>query len=253
MMPGMEALTKSQIARLDVMLDEARRTVESVLPRERVEFRTIDAPAMMMFSRTRRLYRACVTSLRADLADEAMILGRSIFTESLRLGEMADAGDDRVQFAVRWFSDGINVSRDLLKVAEDVGLETDLSASLAQLEERRRQLDAFVLRNGVQRHGRAFGDEKQMAVRQGRTHEYWVFVLAHQMTHGSEVGYANQDWRNPPERPIADTPSTPVQRANTGSWILSCYLRGFLSMATMFGWDRAPAQTLLDEVDRLSA
>jgi hypothetical protein len=48
-----------------------------------------------MLSRCLGLYKAAVLLLRNDLPDEALIIGRPLFEESIWLSELADSDDKR--------------------------------------------------------------------------------------------------------------------------------------------------------------
>src|SRR5262245_48315546 len=55
-----------------------------------------------MYWRVRRLYEATLVLLKSEMAEEALMVARSLFEESLRLKELAEESQDRTAMILGW-------------------------------------------------------------------------------------------------------------------------------------------------------
>src|SRR4051812_48525972 len=81
------------------VLVEARKAVSATQMSEVAELQPHLLQISMMYQRTRSLLKAVLLLVRADLAEEACIVARSLFTDSLQLQSLA-AGDDTERWAL---------------------------------------------------------------------------------------------------------------------------------------------------------
>lgn len=81
----------------------------------------------------------------------------------------------------------IDRNRRLLRLAIDLGLETELTSVEAdkRIDDRERSLAGYAQRHGAT--GTAFEKPQAAARRYGRLEDYWSRELAHQMVHGNDA------------------------------------------------------------------
>jgi hypothetical protein len=84
--------------------------------------------------------------------------------------------------------DSITERVNLFRTAKAMELDNDFEASLASLEEKRRELDSYRGRHGVGRF-LPFRSQKDAAILYGRKDDYWTYALAHEFVHGSDVAW----------------------------------------------------------------
>jgi hypothetical protein len=76
-----------------------------------------------MFWRSLRLFDGIAMLLNGDLPEEAMILGRGLFEEALRLAEVANSGDKRAALLIGWEAKSLNEKIGLHNTAIAMGLD----------------------------------------------------------------------------------------------------------------------------------
>lgn len=181
------AAIKKQVA-----VDVVRRLREALgnPAEEGVELPTPDAHLLPMYARTRSLFSGISELLEADLAGEAMILARPLFTESLWLQHSAAVGDDRHSYVLGWVLDSLNRRERLFREGHRVGLTEDLLTALKVLGGEREKVRRYMKRHRLVQ--KKFPNEKRLAALYGRDEDYWAYEFAHQLVHGSEVAHL---WR----------------------------------------------------------
>ena len=141
-----------------------------------------------MYWRTRRLYEATLTLLKARMAEESLIVARSLFEESLRLRQIAEEVQGRDALILRWVNASIEEKKGLLEVGKARGLYSDIQTGMSFLEEESRKLQQYARQNGVQSF-KPFLDVKEAASRYGRKEDYWTYEWAHEIVHGSDAAW----------------------------------------------------------------
>lgn len=146
-----------------------------------------------MLSRCLGLYKAAVLLLLNDLPDEALIIGRPLFEESIWLSELAD-GDDkrREQLVLGWLYDSLNRAQSVVHAAARAGLEKSTAKkdeALAGLEARRESVKKYQARHGIGEK-LAFRPLEELARKFGRLEGWWVHEVAHQFVHGNELSHS---------------------------------------------------------------
>lgn len=168
--------------------DRLLAVVQQTVPKKPSEIRTHYVFILGMFWRSVRLYRGILILLKAQLPEEGALLARSLFEESLRLRQLADEPANRDALVLGWANDSITERVNLFRTAKAMELDNDIEASLASLEEKRRELDSYRGRHGVGRF-LPFLSEKDVAILYGRNDDYWTYALAHEFVHGSDVAW----------------------------------------------------------------
>lgn len=227
------------ITRLHERMREAVRLLDG-LPTRADGAAELDLVVAAMYRRTQRLYRATVLLIEHDLLEEAFIVARPLFTESLWLGELARAGSRRANLILGWLRASTTELEGMLLEGERASM-TDPSGRLDAMRERQRLLERLAREGGVKGDWLRFPDEQLMATRQDRTVELLALRLAHQLAHGQE---ASHWFSTPTERMVLD--------AHVGAFAVRSALLGYLSAAAIFGWcDQDAVLDLLARVDEV--
>jgi hypothetical protein len=138
-----------------------------------------------LFDRCRSTFGAVRLLLTHDFAHEAVMLGRSLFTESLMLAELAAANETRrAELVVGWWMASLADLEGIVREGEARG--DDAPDELAGIAERRTKIERYAADRGVgTRHWKP--DEKALAAAHGRAAEYIDFRLTHHFVHGSSM------------------------------------------------------------------
>lgn len=176
------------MSRATDLLDETETAVLGTPPHGHVaDYRPIDSFALRIYARCRSLFVAAALLVRADHAEEALILGRSLFMDALRLMELARSAD-RDALLLGFAIDSVTDKRFMIESAVRNGLEDDPAPILATIDEEGRKLERLRQRLGIGKV-RQFGTEKALARRHERLEELWTFEFGHRMTHGTTVAH----------------------------------------------------------------
>lgn len=138
----------------------------------------------MMYQRTRSLLKAVLLLVREGLSEEASILARSLFTESLQLQSLAAADDTG-----RWSFVLNHVNRSLVRQQTLLALcpedEVDFREMMrARLEQEQLKVQRVQRERNVKKLT-PFGDERSMAATHGRVDDLFAFEFSQDMVHGS--------------------------------------------------------------------
>jgi hypothetical protein len=166
--------------------ERLQRLVRAFVPRVEFEVPTHHAYMLGMFWRCVRLFDGALLLLKAELPEEAAILSRSLFAESLRLQQLAAHPRGQEALVLGWANDSIEQKIGLLKTAKSIGLDDDIQAELAELEESHSQLQAYQVRRGVKRLQR-FRSAREAALTFSRQDDFWAYQWSHESVHGSDA------------------------------------------------------------------
>ena len=140
---------------------------------------------LALFDRCRSTFGAIRWLLRGNFAHEAVTLGRSLFTESLMLAEVARADEPRrVELVVGWALEGLADFEGILKEGRARGDDTE--GELKRVVAMRDRLEKYATGHGA-RVRRWKPDEKELSDAHGRGGEYLDFRMAHHFVHGSAL------------------------------------------------------------------
>jgi hypothetical protein len=167
---------------------ELLQEIRDRTPKQAVEVQTAHALILGMFWRAVRLYQGILLLLEAHLPEEAAILARSLFEESLRLCQLASDERNRNTLILCWANASIGEKIGLIKTAESLSLESDVRPVLVALEDERSKLQGYAQRHGVTRLI-PFLSTKDAALRFGRRDDYWTYQWSHESVHGSDAAW----------------------------------------------------------------
>jgi hypothetical protein len=156
----------------------------------------IDGMIMIMFGRMRSLLHGISVLLRRDLPEEAVILGRELFTDSLRLAELARQDlHGRAALILGMENQTLDEWEQMERAAKSLDPSHRTPAAMtARIAARRKKVQAGMRRIGVPRL-RQFRHEKQLAKDNGRLDDFMDFELSHRRRRPT---VANQEGRGQP-------------------------------------------------------
>lgn len=202
------------------------------------------------YSRSRRLLRAVLVLLKKRLPDEALILARSLFSDSLRVMLLAQSTEDkRRRLVLRWFEDSANRDEAILADAEARGYDPD---RLARDKLKARQAGIATLKAKYDiKKGLKFPSEKDAAQKVDRMDDYWLYEFAHLMVHGSDAAFSLQKKLLPGGGVgfFSQTDNSSVTGA-IGFWAASSAIHAAVAANEMMGWEgNAELPKLLQELE----
>lgn len=244
-------MTKEESFWVEVLADADKllQLVKDSAPQGTFELPTAHVYIVGMFWRAVRLYDGVLVLLKAELPEEAAILARSLFEESLRLQQLASEPHNRDALILCWANRSIDEYRGLLEVGKACGHDTDISAPLAALEEQRQHLQEYARRHSVGRF-QPFLSVKDAAFRFGRKDDYWTYEWAHESVHGTDAA-----WMFARRRPAEDTAglhaktNDPLLRSSLAQFGAISQFNAAEAASTIFGW--VLPVTLKQAVDKI--
>jgi Family of unknown function (DUF5677) len=155
-----------------------------------------------MLSRALGLYKGIVLLLDADLSDEAFLLGRSLFEESLWLTELAETDGKRRASLVLWrLNDSYLRARDLVRSGGSAGLEPATARQdemLAAVDEQIKSVRQFQREYDIGGLTQFLGVE-QAARRFDRLGSWWTYELANNLAHRNDTPNTTPRLEDAPE------------------------------------------------------
>ena len=165
-------------------------------PRELIptDISTHEAFILGFYWQARSLHKSIAILLDADFPDEALLVARSLFIESLRLQELAVSEPRRAELVLAWANDSLQRRKKMLREANHVGLVDDFEAKMNALREEETRQQKYQRDQGVEKL-RDFMDPRVAVKKFGRDEDYFAYELAHQMVHGSSVAHISRSKR----------------------------------------------------------
>ena len=111
-----------------------------------------------------------------------------MFTDSLRLAELAEFPNQRPRLILGWMNHSFHELKGLFHSAAKIGLDKDPAPVLAKLSEQQREIHLLRAKLGIARLGK-FRPEGDAAKRYGRADDFWTFLLSHEVIHGSDAAF----------------------------------------------------------------
>lgn len=225
--------------------------VRDAAPKEPLEMPTAHIYILGTYWRGIRLYEAVLTLLQAQLPEEAAIVARSAFVDSLRLRELADDPENRDARLLGWANESINEKVGLIKEAMSLGLETEGDSLLSTFEEERSQLQAYAKRHGISKF-RTFLPPREAALRFGRKDDYWTYAWSHEAVHGSDAGWMFSRRKvSAGSVGLFGKTSDPEILVGFAAFAAASVVDAAFASALIFGWKLPPiVKDLLNEVQQ---
>jgi hypothetical protein len=241
-----EELTKKTKALL-----ESRRAAQQVIERPRHHLEI-----MALYGRAVSLYDAIAILLKRDHPGEAFMLGRGLFSESLRLRHLADATEaGRIALITGWIVDSVTALEGVQRGIEKRQTGPADPVLLRKIAEIKRRARAYMHRKNVKSE-KTFPKENDMAVKQGRQDELGDYAYSHEFVHG---GYTSLVLRiNERQREdeavmvIALTTQDPTVLAGGAVTAAKSMLLAHRAAGEILGWDdEETVVALLDVAEKL--
>jgi hypothetical protein len=202
-----------------------------------------------MYWRCVRLYRAALILIWHSSPEEALIIARSLFEESLRFQEMADDPAGREVLILGWLNRSIHEQRGLVREAASLGIEGEPEALLAKVAEQQAELDRYIRKNNVGSL-RNFAQPRVVARKHGRIDDFWTYLSAHEVVHGSDFALKlSRKKLQSGTIGLYLTNEDPGLLLGVAAFCARSALLTARSAARIFGWQEPPEIAgLLDEI-----
>jgi hypothetical protein len=212
-----------------------------------------EAEILALYARASSHFEAIMILIRRDHPEEAFILIRSLFVESLRLRELAEADTtSRIALIAGW-------TRDSLKRLENIQLEIERRRTgsanpgfIARLRALRKQSNSYAKRHGLDR-ARDFTEVRERAAKQRRQDEFGDYAFSQDFVHGGFTSHFGRyrQWKEGEDPLLELSITTPDPRAMTAFAVKSVVL-AHKAAAEVFSWaDDTEEELLLKEAERL--
>jgi hypothetical protein len=239
------------MTRLERSKELMRRVREIVLGHhegEVVEMTPVDAYVLMMYSRIRSLLQGVCVLLNDRLPEEAIILGREMFTDSLNLMEIASREADRASLILGLISGDCSEWEKLDCQALSLGERDESDVRVHEhVAKRRKEIEGYRQRHGIGPL-KTLRQEKQLAKNHGRLGEYLDFVFAHRMVHRPGIAQAGRTLKRDTEVLAVHLRNPdPDSLAAASPFVMTSALHAHKAVASIFAW----TETLPEEIDRL--
>lgn len=219
---------------------------------EKLEVSPIDSMLLIRFGRVRSLIYGVNMLLRHDLPEEAMILGRELFTDSLQLSELArhDA-QGRAAFILGMENQSLTEWEQMEQLARSLDPKHRTPSVLTTvIAARRKSIQAAMGRFGVTKL-RRFRKEKQLAEDNGRLGDLMDFAISHRFVHRADMAQIHRTNKVKDTLGIHLANRDEDVKARVGVFAAQSALHGFAAVATIFEWSdpgSKEARRLLDQI-----
>lgn len=210
--------------------------VKALVPPPPINSKAHYFPALSKFWRSVRLYEGALRLLNEELPEEACILLRSLFEESLQLQQLTDEPELRDGRLVSWIRSSIAEKRGLLLVAVEIGQDDDVSKQLAVLEDEERELRDYCQRHQIRQA--KFRPPKDAALRFKRNDDYWMYEFSHEAVHGSDAVWMFARRAHGDTLGLHAKTSELRIRGGVAEWGASSMVHVAESTARVFDWGR---------------
>jgi hypothetical protein len=218
------------------LLERVEKAIMGYGPKDFFEATLSDTFILPMYSRCRSLFQGVVALLKREFPEEALILGRSLFIESLRLTELAEAQGTRMAKILGWASESIKFDMRMLKEAAKIGFEKNIDNVMQKLKDRRRKLRQHAKQQGI-RKLRKFHSVKKATAHYSNPESYFTYLLSAQMVDGTITAHIHRA-HMVEEGKIRVDPTTQDTKfiGGVGAFAAEGVLLACRAAAIIFGW-----------------
>src|SRR5215213_2451653 len=165
------------------LLEQIEETMLAALPAEEISVTPVDAVALGMYWRCMSLFRSIVLLLNNNQAEEALMLWRTLFTDSLRMRELEAAGKkDRIAIELGHYVNSVERTKQRLQQAKRLGVTDDVTSELAQIENQKRNVENYRTRLGIEKL-KHFSTEENLINKLHLEVDRWTFLYSHGFVH----------------------------------------------------------------------
>jgi hypothetical protein len=206
-----------------------------------IEVTPVNALALQKLWRTRSLFLASVALIRAGWCEEAILLGRSLWDESIFLAQFADAREERPAFYLRWRQESLQRALAMFREVH----ATDQDFDIAEVEDAlEHQLGPGLAEAQVTFGVSALPDfktGKQAAEAAGRAEDYHSYLMASSIAEGAfdSVMYRQRDIDDSEHGRVLgmhDRTMDPAVVTAAARFLVDSYIACHTSVAMTLGW-----------------
>jgi hypothetical protein len=174
------------------VLERIEEMLLSSVPVEEISVTPADAIALGMYWRCMSLFRSIALLLNNNQAEEALMLWRSLFTDSLRMRELAAAEKkDRIAFELGHYAHSLEQTKRRFRQAKRLGVTDDFSRELAHIENQKRGMENYRKRFGIEKLKR-FSSEENLMNKLNLEVDLWTFLYSHGFVHGEDIAQSHR-------------------------------------------------------------
>jgi hypothetical protein len=240
----------------EAVRDVLERIEERLLssgPAEEMSVAGADVIALNMYFRCISLFRSITLLLNNYQAEEAFMIWRSLFTDSLRMRELeATGGKDRMAIELRHYANSVERTKQRLQQGKRLGVTDDITSELAQIEKEKKKVEIYRKQLGIEKL-KQFSSEENLIKKLNLKVDLWAFLHSHGFVHGEDIAL-----RHRRHKIQADTLAffshtvDPDFLAGVGLAAAQAILDTHEAAGKMFGWQISPElQELIENFEEL--
>jgi hypothetical protein len=169
------------------LLERIEERMDAAFPAEGISVTPADAIALGIYSRCVSLFRSIVLLLSNNQPEEALMLWRSLFTDSLRMRELAAVGkEDRIPIELGHYAYSLERTKQRFQQAKKLGVTDDITSELAHSEDQKRAMENYRKRLGIEKLKR-FSSEENLIKKLNLNVDLWAFLYSHAFVHGEDI------------------------------------------------------------------
>jgi hypothetical protein len=223
------------------LLAQIEKRMLAALPQEGVSVTPADAIAVGMYWRCMSLFGSIILLLNNDQPEEALMLWRSLFTESLRMRELEAAGkSDRIAIQLGHYAFSLERTKRRFQQAKRLGVTDDITNELAHIEKQKRDMEIYRGRLGIEKL-KQFSSEENLINKLKLKVDLWTFLNSHGFVHGEDIAQTHR------RRKIQPRVFAFFSHTNDPKFLAGVALAAAQSIVDtheaagkMFGWDVSP-------------
>jgi hypothetical protein len=239
--------------------EEVREVLERIEDRllssvpEEISVASADEIALGMYWRCISLFRSITLLLNNNQPEEALMLWRALFTDSLRMRELEAAEEkDRIAYELRHYAKSVEQKKQLLQQAKRLGVTDDITSELAEMEKEKRNVENYRKRLGIEKL-KQFSSEKNLINKLNLEVDLWTFLYSQGFVHGADIALRHR--RHKIQDDVFAFFSHTVDPdflAGVGLAAAQAILDTHEAAGKMFGWQISPElQKLIENLEEL--
>lgn len=222
-------------------------------PAEEISVAPADAIALNMYFRCISLFRSITLLLNNNQGEEALMLWRALFTDSLRMMELEAAGKkDRIAYELGHYANSRKRTKHLLQRAKRLGVTDDVTSALAHIENQKRNVENYGKRLGIEKLKR-FSSEENLINKLNLEVDLWTFLHSHGFVHGEDIALGQRRREiQPGVLAFFSHTVDPDFLASVGLVAAQAILDTHEAAGKMFSWQISPeVQELIENLEEL--
>jgi hypothetical protein len=223
------------------VLERIEEKLLSSGPAEEISVAQADAIALNIYFRCISLFRSITLLLNNNQAEEALMLWRALFTDSLRMRELEAAGKkDRIAIELGHYVNSVERTKQRLQQAKRLGVTDDVTSELAQIENQKKNVENYRKRLGIEKL-KQFSSEENLINKLHLEVDRWTFLSSHGFVHGEDIALGHRRRKiQPGVLAFFSHTVDPDFLAGVGLAAAQAILDTHEAARKMFGWQISP-------------